>query len=165
MKFKTRFNYDKIFHFLFVEGGNQIQKECHDYLAKKQSKQLEEDEVFFTTAGKLRGKMVAHIGGRTWSQNLDKEKASMLKVVYKTMQKTTEKGLVSFAIPAVYTGHSGFPVKDVTEWIVEAVDKFLQDHGQQTTIRNIYLCDKIKETVDAFAIALERYYSLAYKRE
>lgn len=109
--------------------------------------------------------MVAHIGGRQWSNDKEKEKASLLNVVQKALLQTSELGHASFAIAAVYTGHSGFPVKYVTEWIVEAVDKYLKNHGKQTIIRNIYLCDKVKDTVDAFECALGKYFDLAYKRE
>ncbi|XP_052105459.1 uncharacterized protein LOC127738297 [Mytilus californianus] len=152
-------------HDLVMKGGVEIQKECKDYLAKKQNKQLDEDEVFCSSAGKLKGKMVAHVGGKSWSNDHEKEKKSLVRVVQEAMRKTQEKNFTSFAIPALYTGHSGFPVKEITEWIVEAIDNFLQSHGKQTSLQNIYLCDIKKTTVDSFVTALRKYYSLTYERE
>jgi O-acetyl-ADP-ribose deacetylase (regulator of RNase III) len=40
------------------------------------------------------------------------------------MKCTDERKFASFAIPALYTGHSGYPVKEITEWIVEAIHLF-----------------------------------------
>lgn len=152
-------------HDLVIKGGVEIQKECKDYLAKKPNKQLDVDEVFCSSAGKLRGKMVAHVGGKSWSNDHEKEKKSLVRVVQEAMRKTQEKKFTSFAIPALYTGHSGFPVKEITEWIVEAIDNFLESHGKQTSLENIYLCDIKKTTVDSFVTALRKYYSLTYERE
>lgn len=109
--------------------------------------------------------MVAHVGGKSWSNDHEKEKKSLVRVVQEAMRKTQEKKFTSFAIPALYTGHSGFPVKEITEWIVEAIDNFLESHGKQTSLENIYLCDIKKTTVDSFVTALRKYYSLTYERE
>jgi O-acetyl-ADP-ribose deacetylase (regulator of RNase III) len=81
------------------------------------------------------------------------------------MKCTDERKFASFAIPALYTGHSGYPVKEITEWIVEAIHLYLEKNGKCTSIENIYLCDIKKDTVDSFARALKEYYSLSYERE
>ena len=150
---------------MFIVGGIEIQKECKDFLETKPNKQLDEDEVFCSSAGRLKGKMVAHVGGKQWQHNPDKERISLIKVVQSAMRKTQEKTFSSFAIPALYTGHSGYPVDKVTEWIVEAISKFLEANGKQTSIKNIYLCDINKDTVDSFAKALNKFYDLTYQRE
>jgi O-acetyl-ADP-ribose deacetylase (regulator of RNase III) len=80
------------------------------------------------------------------------------------MKCTDERKFASFAIPTLYTGHSGYPVKEITEWIVEAIHLYLDKNGKCTSIENIYLYD-IKDTVDSFVRPLMKYYSLSYERE
>lgn len=81
------------------------------------------------------------------------------------MKCTDERKFASFAIPALYTGHSGYPVKEIREWIVEAIHLYLDNNGNCTSIENIYLCDIKKDTVDSFVRPLMKYYSLSYERE
>jgi len=143
----------------------EIQKECSEFLDTKPSKAMDADEVYCSKAGKLKCKMVAHVGGKQWPGNPEKEKISLLKVVQSSMKCTDERKFESFAIPALYTGHSGYPVKEITEWIVEAIHLYLDKNGKCTSIENIYLCDIKKDTVDSFARALKEYYTLSYERE
>jgi hypothetical protein len=50
-----------LFCFLYT-GGKEIQKECSEFLDTKHSKAMDADEVYCSKAGKLKCKMVAHVG-------------------------------------------------------------------------------------------------------
>lgn len=150
---------------LVKKGGIDIQQECNQYLNTKPNKALDQDEVFCSKAGKLRCKMVAHVGGKSWENNPEKAKASLLNVVKSSLTQTDGKKFASIAIPALFTGSNKYPVKEVTEWIVEAIHLFLGANGKRTSIQNIYLCDILKDRADSFAMALKKYYSLTYERE
>ncbi|VDI67805.1 tripartite motif-containing protein 2/3 [Mytilus galloprovincialis] len=158
-------------HDLVQKGGDQIQLECHTYLQSKQIKELNKDEVFCSSSGKLTNfRWVVHIPGEKWenvkeSSEID-GKNNFIKLITSSLEKAEEKKSKSIAMPALCCGNNEYPVNKSTDWIVEALNEYLKRPGSKTSIRKIYLCDKNPSAVDNFVKKLKAYkYALIYNRD
>ena len=159
--------YSSSFGFFSHIGGKEVQEECQHYLETKPQKQLDVGELFYSSSGTLKFKMVAHIPGKKWKDKheiSEKEKNLSMKMVTTALVECGKKKYESVAIPALCSGNNEFPVKISTRWIVEAINEFLKTNGKQTSIRNIYLCDINRDAVDAFVKNLKKYFALVYNR-
>lgn len=161
----------KVWFLIFLTGGDQIQLECHTYLQSKQIKELNKDEVFCSSSGKLTNfRWVVHIPGEKWenvkeSSEID-GKNNFIKLITSSLEKAEEKKSKSIAMPALCCGNNEYPVNKSTDWIVEALNEYLKRPGSKTSIRKIYLCDKNPSAVDNFVKKLKAYkYALIYNRD
>ena len=157
--------YSSSFGFCSHIGGKEIQEECQHYLETKPQKQLDEGEVFYSSSGTLKFKMVAHIPGKKWEDKpeiTEEERKLFIKMVITSLAECGKKKYESVAIPALCSGNNEYPVAISTLWIVEAINAFLKTNGKQTSIRNIYLCDINRVAVDAFVKTLGKYFDLVY---
>ena len=108
---------------------------------------LSEGDVVTTKAGKLPCKAVFHAIFPTQIGDLN-DKTSLQKVVSACLDEADKQQYESLAIPALGVGR--FPAKEATEYIVEAVDIYLKKHGEDTSLKRIFFCDKLVENVQEF---------------
>jgi O-acetyl-ADP-ribose deacetylase (regulator of RNase III) len=159
--------YSSSFGFFSHIGGKEVQEECQRSLETKPQKQLDEGELFYSSSGTLKFKMVAHIPGKKWEDKpeiSEKERKLFIKMVITSLAECGKKKYESVAIPALCSGNNEYPIKISTLWIVEAINEFLKTNGKQTSIRNIYLCDINRVAVDGFVNTLGKYFALVYNR-
>lgn len=157
--------YSSSFGFFSHIGGKEVQEECQHYLETKPQKQLDVGELFYSSSGTLKFKMVAHIPGKKWEDKpeiSEEERNLFIKMVITSLAECGKKKYESVAIPALCSGNNEYPVQISTLWIVEAINEFLETNGKQTSIRNIYLCDINRVAVDAFVKTLGKYFYLVY---
>ena len=151
-----------LFIFDCFTGGKGIQKECDDYVSRKnRQKQMYIGEVFCSSAGNLNCKMIAHAVGPVWQGGRNSEDEYLSECIQASLERTEDKRYQSIAIPALCTGVFGYPAIKATKVIVEAIRDFLKENGSTTYIRQIYLCDVKNDSVDHFVAALERFYNKA----
>ncbi|CAC5357319.1 unnamed protein product [Mytilus coruscus] len=157
-------------HDLVQKGGDKIKLECNTYLQSKPMKELDKDEVFCSSSGKLTNfRMVVHIPGEKWENvkesNENDGKKNFIKLITSSLEKAEEKKSKSIAMPALCCGNNEYPVKKSTDWIVEALSMYLKRTGSKTSIQKIYLCDKNPSAVDNFVKKLKTLYVLVYNRD
>ncbi|XP_052105448.1 uncharacterized protein LOC127738294 isoform X1 [Mytilus californianus] len=156
-------------HDLVQKGGDKIKLECNTYLQSKPMKELDKDEVFCSSSGKLTNfRMVVHIPGEKWENvkesNENDGKKNFIKLITSSLEKAEEKKSKSIAMPALCCGNNEYPVTKSTDWIVEALSMYLKRTGSKTSIQKIYLCDKNPSAVDNFVKKLKTLYVLIYNR-
>jgi O-acetyl-ADP-ribose deacetylase (regulator of RNase III) len=111
------------------------------HVETKPQKQLDEGEVFYSSSGTLKFKMVAHIPGKKWEDKpeiTEEERKLFIKMVITSLAECGEKKYESVAIPALCSGNNEYPVAISTLWIVEAINAFLKTNGKQTSIFKIF---------------------------
>ncbi|XP_063144808.1 protein mono-ADP-ribosyltransferase PARP14-like [Candoia aspera] len=138
---------------LLKAAGPELQKECDDQV--RQYGPLKTGCVTITSAGKLPCKQVIHAVGPRWN-NAEKEKCIQLlkKSVKESLKLADSCKHRSIAIPAISSGVFGFPLKLCTHSIVTAIKESLEDLSENSCLKQIYLVDIRKETVQAFSETL-----------
>ncbi|XP_052773943.1 uncharacterized protein TM_0508-like isoform X1 [Mya arenaria] len=137
---------------LKMKGGLALERPCRDYI--KNNGPLSEGEVFVSPAGNLKAKHIIHVVGPAWKDGTHQEDEKLTEVVFMAMKQASMKNLKSLAMPAISCGVYGFPVKKATGIIVAAVNNFFRVE-QDSSLKEIYLCDIKDGTVDAFTEALQ----------
>ncbi|XP_060564916.1 protein mono-ADP-ribosyltransferase PARP14-like [Ruditapes philippinarum] len=142
---------------IFAKGGRLIKYECEDYINKNGI--LNDGDVFISSAGDLQAENIAHIKSQQWEngKNMDKILES---TVFKCLQKTGNLQKRSIAIPAIGCGVNRFPVDISTTSIVNALKRTLMEY-QDSSIREIYLCDMNTTNVEGFTSALRNIFGMA----
>ena len=109
--------------FLSVEGGDEIQRECHDYI--RQHRVLTTGEVMSSGPGRLPFKKIIHAVGPRWTTKAHEAKhvRDLETCIENCLDKMIELGLTSIAIPPISTGIFGFPLKLAVETIVKTVSR------------------------------------------
>ncbi|XP_025094892.1 poly [ADP-ribose] polymerase 14-like isoform X2 [Pomacea canaliculata] len=127
---------------IVLKGGDEIQKECYRIL--KDKGKLSEGDVLVSGPGKLPCKAIIHaVGPRYKGGNTGEEKC-----LRNTVKHT------SIAIPAISSGIFGYPVKEATRVIVQAVKLFFETN-RDSSITDVQLTDILTDTVQEFQKALE----------
>ena len=133
-----------------VLGGWSIQKECQERV--EQHGKLRPGEVFVSHPGRLQCNSIAHALGVRWSGGTNGEKDVLQSAVTVCLQEASRRKYKSIAIPALSTGMYGFPLTEACTTIVEAVNLFLTQ--TQGSLQDVYVCDIVTGTVQAFVSAL-----------
>ncbi|WAR21747.1 Y2902-like protein [Mya arenaria] len=136
-----------------MKGGLALERPCKGYI--KNNDQLSEGEVFVSPAGNLKAKHIIHVVGPAWKDGTHQEDEKLTEVVFKAMKQASMKHMKSLAMPAISCGVYRFPVKKATDIIVAAVKNFFREE-QDSSLTEIYLCDKKDGTVYAFTEALQK---------
>ena len=114
-----------------------------------------------TGPGSLPFKKVMHAVGPRWKGGYAGEKDVLYDCVHKhILPMARENGFVSIAIPAISSGIFGFQTKVSTSIIVRAIERFLDEAGHSSSLREIYLIDNREEGAWAFEDALKKYSQL-----
>ncbi|XP_070211879.1 protein mono-ADP-ribosyltransferase PARP14-like isoform X1 [Littorina saxatilis] len=149
------------------KGGDTIQAECYKNL-KTRANQLKEGDVLVSGSGRLPCKIIIHAVGPMYKGGRAGEEECLYETVMKCMETVNSDGHSSIAIPAISTGIFGYPARESTRVIVEAVKAFLDSH-RRCTVKNVYFCHVGGDIVQLFTTAVQttfpsaRSTSTAYK--
>ncbi|XP_070211896.1 protein mono-ADP-ribosyltransferase PARP14-like [Littorina saxatilis] len=149
------------------KGGDTIQAECYKNL-KTRATQLKEGDVLVSGSGRLPCKIIIHAVGPMYKGGRAREEECLYETVMKCMETVNSDGYSSIAIPAISTGICGYPARESTRVIVEAVKAFL-DYHRRCTVKNVYFCHVGGDIVQLFTTAVQttfpsaRSTSTAYK--
>ena len=140
-------------------GGYTIQEESTQII--RELGKLKDGQVVMTGPGSLPCENVMHAVGPRWKGGYAGEKDVLYDCVHKhILPMATENGFVTIAIPAISSGIFGFQPKDSTSIIVRAVQRFLDESGRSSSLREIYLIDNREEGAWAFEDALKTWFQL-----
>ncbi|CAG2228086.1 PARP10_14_15 [Mytilus edulis] len=142
------------------EGGTHIQRECKDY--RRSHGLLNEGEVFSTSPGTLKCKMVVHAVGPVWQKIKSNEKI-MTKCVYAILSEADIKHFQTVAIPALSTGTSKYPIDEAASTIALAVRGYFRKYPD-SSLKTVYLCDIAAKVADIFVNAASRIFKSSDKR-
>ncbi|KAK3094887.1 hypothetical protein FSP39_007507 [Pinctada imbricata] len=133
------------------KGGDVIQEECDRQI--KSDRRLLEGEVFVSSPGSLRCKMIVHAVAPVWQNGRNNEEDYLREAVMKSMEEGSNRQLKSIAFPALSTGVFGYPARQATRVIVEALRDFFRE-CQDSSVDMVYLCDVKEDNVDLFVDGL-----------
>ncbi|XP_007428032.2 poly [ADP-ribose] polymerase 14-like isoform X1 [Python bivittatus] len=138
---------------LLSAAGPELQKECDDHV--RQYGLFKTGCATITSAGKLPCKQVIHAIGPRWN-SAEKEKCIQLlkQSVRESLKLADSCKHRSIAIPAISSGVFGFPLKQCTHSIVTAIKESVEDLSENSCLKQIYLVDIRKDTVQAFSETL-----------
>ena len=83
------------------------------------------------------------------------EERLLAQAVESALALADEKGLRSISLPAISTGIFGFPKPLGAQVILDAVERYLDEHPQ-SSLREVRLCNIDRETTDLFVAEMER---------
>ncbi|CAC5399477.1 unnamed protein product [Mytilus coruscus] len=146
---------------LAEEGGTYIQRECKDY--RRNHGLLNEGDVFSTSPGTLKCKMVVHAVGPVWQNLQSNEDVVMTKCVYAILSEADRKHFQTVAIPALSTGTSNYPIDEAANTIALAVRGYFRKNPN-SSLKTIYLCDIAAKVADSFVNASSRIFKSSDKR-
>jgi O-acetyl-ADP-ribose deacetylase (regulator of RNase III) len=88
-----------------------------------------------TSAGALPSRWVIHAVGPIWGEG--NEEASLRSAVRESLERASELGATSIALPAISTGIFGYPKREGTTTIVDEARSWLDGHSDSslTTVR------------------------------
>ncbi len=103
------------------KGGPEIQKEC-DEIGR-----IPVGSAAITNAGRLPVKKIIHAVGPVYNQHGHDEAIKLLKsAVQSSLNLLVENNLESITFPAISTGVFGFPKREASHAIIEAILEFFQ---------------------------------------
>ncbi|KAL8567911.1 hypothetical protein ACOMHN_059033 [Nucella lapillus] len=135
------------------KGGDSIQKECHEKLRGR--KPLKEGEVLVSGPGRLRCQLIIHAVGPMYKGGYSGEQDCLFDTVMMCLRTANDSSLSSIAIPAISTGIFGYPAKESTKIISEAVKAYF-DSQRRCTVKSVYLCHIAADIVGLFDAALRK---------
>ncbi|KAK7479356.1 hypothetical protein BaRGS_00029434 [Batillaria attramentaria] len=141
------------------KGGQVIQQEC-DSVVKAKGGQLSEGDVLVSNPGRLPCKAVIHAVGPMYKGGFSGEEDILFDTILKCLETANSSSYASIALPAISTGIFHYPVQEATSVIVEAVKKYFESHRRQT-VREVYLCDTIGDTIKQFTNAMRKHFRAA----
>ena len=134
-----------------MPGGQSIQDECHKHV--KENGTLLPGEVYVSAAGELKCNHVIHAVGPIWRDGQSGEDDCLYDCVYKSLEEANKRQVKSIAIPAISTGVFGFPVKNATRTMMEALKDYFQRESR-TSVKEVILVDIAGKTVNTFHEAM-----------
>ncbi|KAK3091070.1 hypothetical protein FSP39_016923, partial [Pinctada imbricata] len=139
---------------LSQKAGQQMQKECSDFMKKKKEK-LSNGEVFMSCSGALSCKRVAHAVGPAWQGGDYKEERHLREAVICSLEYCDKEGYRSIAIPAISTGVFNYPLDKATLVITEAVRDYFSEENTDSGIKEVHLCNIKPNVVEAFVVSMK----------
>jgi O-acetyl-ADP-ribose deacetylase (regulator of RNase III) len=130
---------------IVARGGAVIQEES------KLIAPVATGDAAVTSAGALPCRWVIHAVGPIWGSG-DEEKA-LRSAVRASLDRATELGAASIALPAVSTGIFGYPKNEGTATIVDEVRSWLVAHPE-TSLKNVRFTAFDQPTAQLFARAV-----------
>ncbi|XP_025094907.1 poly [ADP-ribose] polymerase 14-like isoform X2 [Pomacea canaliculata] len=137
---------------IVLKGGIAIQKECYNIL--KTRGKLSEGDVLVSGPGKLPCKSIIHAVGPRYKGGNKGEEECLQATVLECLKTATDLGYTSIAFPAISSGIFGYPVREATRVIVEAVRSFFSTNTDSSII-DVRLVDILPRTIQDFEKALE----------
>ena len=148
--------------FLPIVGGPSIQTECTQYI--KANGQLSEGEVFCSGPGNLKCQMIIHAVGPVWQGGGNQEEDNLYLCIESALKESENRNLMSIAIPALCTGIFGYPSKEATKVICQAIKNYFKDN-QASTVETVYLCDIANKNVNLFEMAGNKFFDTDHSRK
>ncbi|XP_063405420.1 protein mono-ADP-ribosyltransferase PARP14-like [Mytilus trossulus] len=143
------------------EGGTHIQRECKDY--RRSHGLLNEGDVFSTSPGTLKCKMVVHAVGPVWQNQRSNAKVLMTKCVYAILSEADRKHFKTLAIPALSTGTSNYPINEAANIIALAVGGYFRKNPD-SSLKTVYFCDIAAKVADIFVNVASKIFKSSDKR-
>ncbi|XP_053568061.1 protein mono-ADP-ribosyltransferase PARP14 [Bombina bombina] len=139
---------------LLKAAGPKLQTDC-DIIVKNKGK-LSAGKSVITGAGNLPCKHVIHTVGPRWNSMPPKKCERLLKeAIMNSLEIAADNGLTSIGIPAVSSGIFGFPLDLCVKIIVESVHQFVEEQGDNSSIKRIHLVDTDDNIITIFTDALK----------
>ena len=132
-------------------GGREIQEESTRWV--REHGPVRTGTAAITGAGRLPARYVIHAVGPRWG--MGDEERLLAQAVESALALADEKGLRSISLPAISTGIFGFPKPLGAQVILDAVERYLDEHPQ-SSLREVRLCNIDRETTDLFVAEMER---------
>ena len=108
-------------------GGNEIQKESNNLIAKRRHKALNVGDAVHTKAGNLPCKFVIHAVGPEWGKQSEKKTINLLqKASAESLKLASELGLSSIALPAISSGVYGTPINVCAFAMLNGIQEYLE---------------------------------------
>jgi O-acetyl-ADP-ribose deacetylase (regulator of RNase III) len=123
-------------------GGDEIEREA---VAKGP---IEIGDAVATTAGKLKAKHVVH--GAVMGTDLRTDADLIRKTTYRSLEVAAALGAKTVALPAFGTGVGGFPLEECAVVMYEAMDRYLADNAESTSIVDVIYSTYDDEASRAF---------------
>ncbi|XP_025094909.1 poly [ADP-ribose] polymerase 14-like isoform X2 [Pomacea canaliculata] len=114
--------------------------------------------VLVSGPGKLPCKAIIHAGGPRYKGGNKGEEECLRDTVMECLKTASDRRYTSIAIPAISSGIFGYPVKEATRVIVQAVKLFFETN-RDSSITDVQLADIRIDTVQEFQKALKAIYS------
>lgn len=132
-------------------GGAEIQHESHAWV--RQHGLVTHAQPAVTGAGRLPCRYVIHAVGPVWGEG--EEDGKLAAAVSGSLRRADELGLHSIAFPAISTGIFGFPAPRAAQVMLAAIQAYLADHPQTSSIQLVRLVLYDPPTLQAFITAWE----------
>jgi O-acetyl-ADP-ribose deacetylase len=127
------------------KGGPGIQEEC-DRIGGTTVGQ-----AVVTGGGKLKARYVIHAVGPSYGEGNEDEK--LRGATRNSLNRATEKGMGSIALPAISTGIFGFPKDRCADIMLTTIRDYLEN--ETTSLKKVVLCLWSKEDLELFAKTLD----------
>jgi O-acetyl-ADP-ribose deacetylase len=127
------------------KGGPGIQEEC-DRIGGTTVGQ-----AVVTGGGKLKARYVIHAVGPSYGEGNEDEK--LRGATRNSLNRATEKGMGSIALPAISTGIFGFPKDRCADIMLTTIRDYLEN--ETTSLKEVVLCLWSKEDLELFAKTLD----------
>jgi O-acetyl-ADP-ribose deacetylase (regulator of RNase III) len=127
------------------KGGPGIQEEC-DRIGGTTVGQ-----AVVTGGGKLKARYVIHAVGPSYGEGNEDEK--LRGATRNSLNRATEKGMGSIALPAISTGIFGFPKDRCADIMLTTIRDYLEN--ETTSLKEVILCLWSKEDLELFAKTLD----------
>ena len=134
-------------------GGREIQEESTRWV--REHGPVRTGTAAITGAGRLPARYVIHAVGPRWG--MGDEERLLAQAVQSALALADEKGLRSISLPAISTGIFGFPKPLGAKVILDAVERYLDEHPA-SSLREVRLCNIDRETTELFVAEMERRY-------
>ncbi|ESP04651.1 hypothetical protein LOTGIDRAFT_101291, partial [Lottia gigantea] len=118
------------------KGGNEIQRECDEYVSTKG--EVKVGEVMVGSSGQLPCKKIIHAVGPIWNQGSTKAAIHLENAVCNSLKAADKNNLRSIAIPAISTGIFGYPMAEACKIIVKTIVNYLLKSKSEVT--HVLLC-------------------------
>jgi O-acetyl-ADP-ribose deacetylase (regulator of RNase III) len=130
---------------IHAKGGSEILEECKRIKEKQGG--CPTGEAVFTTAGKLKAKIVIHTVGPIWHGGTRNEEQLLEKCYVNSLKIAEEQGLKSIAFPNISTGVYNFPKDLAAEIAMRTVKNFPFQSLERVVMvcfdeENFYFCKK-----------------------
>jgi O-acetyl-ADP-ribose deacetylase (regulator of RNase III) len=124
------------------KGGREIQEESNKIGFVPVGSSV------ITTAGKLPFKAVIHTVGPQMGQGQEDKK--LAKAVKSSLTLASDKKFKSVSMPAISSGIFGFPKDRCAQILVGEARRFMENQGQNSSLRIIEFCIIDQETIEYF---------------
>ncbi len=134
-------------------GGEIIQRESDAWV--RQHGPVPTGQTALTSGGRLPCRYVIHAVGPVWQGGAHSEDELLRQACWNSLERASQLGLASMALPAISSGIFGFPKERCARILIQAALDYLQQRPQ-TSLREVRFTNIDLPTVEVFKAALSR---------